>query len=65
MPIPFLGSRTIWSSFAYLGASLLLVNFGNEGGENTPLAAQLLITSNDCAGGTASLDVEWDCLAHW
>jgi len=31
-----LSSRTIWSSFAYLGTSLLLVNFGNEGGENTP-----------------------------
>ena len=36
MPIPILSPRTIWSSFAYLGASLLLVNFGNEGGENTP-----------------------------
>lgn len=31
-----LSSRTIWSSFAYLGVSLLLVFFGNEGGENTP-----------------------------
>ena len=36
MPNPILSPRTIWSSFAYLGASLLLVNFGNEGGENTP-----------------------------
>ena len=35
------------------------MNFANEGGENTPLAAQLLVTSNDCAGGTAALDVEW------
>ncbi len=31
-----LSSRTIWSSFAYLGVSLLLVFFGNEGGQNTP-----------------------------
>jgi hypothetical protein len=36
MPHSFLSPRTIWSSFAYLGASLLLVFFGNEGGENTP-----------------------------
>ena len=36
MPHSFLSPRTIWSSFGYLGASLLLVNFGNEGGENTP-----------------------------
>ena len=40
------------------------MNFGNEGGENTSLAAQLLITSNDCAGGAAALDVECGCLAR-
>ena len=28
--------RTVLSSLAYLFASLLLVNFANEGGENTP-----------------------------
>jgi hypothetical protein len=32
-----LSLRTIWASFAYLMLSLLLVNFANEGGENTPL----------------------------
>ena len=32
-----LSLRTIWASFAYLLLSLLLVYFGNEGGENTPL----------------------------
>lgn len=31
-----LSLRTIWASFAYLMLSLLLVNFANEGGENTP-----------------------------
>ncbi len=36
MPHSFLSPRTIWSSFAYLGVSLLLVFFGNEGGQNTP-----------------------------
>lgn len=32
-----LSLRTIWASTAYLMLSLLLVNFANEGGENTPL----------------------------
>jgi hypothetical protein len=32
-----LSLRTIWASFAYLMLSLLLVNFANEGGENSPL----------------------------
>lgn len=32
-----LSLRTIWLSFAYLMLSLLLVNFANEGGKNTPI----------------------------
>ena len=32
-----LSLRNIWASFAYLMLSLLLFNFANEGGENTPL----------------------------
>ena len=32
-----LSRRTIAASFGYLMLSLLLVYFGNEGGENTPL----------------------------
>jgi hypothetical protein len=36
MTLP-LSLRTIWASFAYLMLSLLLVNFANEGGENTML----------------------------
>jgi hypothetical protein len=36
MSSPFLSPRTIWSSFAYLGASLVLVFFVNVCGENKP-----------------------------
>ena len=32
-----LSYRTIWSSFVYLGISLILVYFGNERGEKSPL----------------------------
>jgi hypothetical protein len=36
MPLP-LSRRTLLASLGYLMLSLLLVNFANEGGENTPL----------------------------
>ena len=32
-----LSRRTLFASFAYIMLSLLLVNFFNEGGENTPM----------------------------
>jgi hypothetical protein len=32
-----LSRRTLFASFAYILLSLLLVNFFNEGGENTPM----------------------------